>query len=320
LDWGPEKARFPQGDVNSVSLTTKFKIRDKPNDYYLLGVEDFEFQISHSMQDVKHFTGAKSKDKFSQSDLTMKGKLVDKQGDALKEWKGNQGDSAKDSEKEECLVTVEMLLKAAGLNEKDIEDRRKKGAVFLVTIKYSNTSEMRGKRWPEYAISVSQIPGASSLIAQTIYKENPVDGADPIVLERNGFRFIFQTGGEIGQFNWIVFLNNFVIKLVLLSVVHIILENFLAFCCFTRKDWDDLKHDIADFQVIEQFKAGGNVDRERLHARVVELKPAEDGKIVGVFKDAKVRKSSELIEITELGQAGQEKRLSLQRQFPKTFD
>merc|ERR1711964_388511 len=109
----------------------------------------------------------------------MNGKLVDQDGNVLKNWKGNQTlKNKRESEKEECSVAVKKLLRAAGFGDKDIENSRKEGAVFLIRITYSNTAEMRGKRWPEYEISVSQIKGASSLIAQTIYKEHPVDGAD----------------------------------------------------------------------------------------------------------------------------------------------
>merc|ERR1712098_602298 len=87
--WGPEKARFPQGDVNSFSLTTRFTERvmqgkynneDSKKNFFLVGVENFEIQISHSMQTAKHFTADGGKEKHSQDDLTMNGKLIAQNG------------------------------------------------------------------------------------------------------------------------------------------------------------------------------------------------------------------------------------------------
>jgi hypothetical protein len=267
----------------------KYNSDENKKNFFLVGVENFEIQISHSMQNVKSW----GKEKYSEDDLTMNGNLIDGNGNKIHIWNGSQGkEYATEKENHPCVLKVKELLEAAGVMEKDIKKYRLTGAVFHVLIKYTNTHEIRGKRWPEYQITVTRVHGATSKIAQTIYRQNPneIERA-AAVLDRYGFRFQFNFGGEVGHFSWIVFINNIAIALVICKVVQVLLENFLAYCCFTSRDWDDLKHDEGDFHVLEQFQNQGNVDRERRHVRVVELTAAEDGKIVGLIKDAKNRQS-----------------------------
>merc|ERR1711964_299560 len=145
---------------------------------------------------------------------------------------------------EEMKLTVKELLDAAGvssLDEKDFQ-KRKQGIVLNAQINYERLHPPFQHSLPKWTMTIREVPNASWSARQTLFGNSQnIDSisTDTSSIVRYGIHISFQIGGVVGRYDFRTMFNNLLLQFACLVIITIILDNFLSYCPWTSKNFND---------------------------------------------------------------------------------
>jgi len=267
--WDEYQTVFPAEVLDSIFVTTKISRQNQvamcvdlsqpcvrpwvsvDNDaFYLCDVESGTIKIEHSMISMVNYKNSGNDPQYAGSNRDMTGKLVDISGNTIQTF-GLGMD----------IMTVDIMLTAAGVNLSDISDvlsdngvqdtYRNTGTLLLFTIDYSNIDSSS----TVYTYSVSKFPSSETTLHQILY--NVDNSTIRQIYQRSGVKFIFRQTGQIGRADAQTTIIQLVSALGLLSVATLVVELFMLYLLPNKKEYTKYKfNETEDFSDVRDLQTG----------------------------------------------------------------
>lgn len=205
------------------------------NPYYVAHAEDLQIWLDHALLAPDMFP-----DIHGNSRETS-GKLVDQDGDTLREFTG-----VKD------MLSLGDVMDAAAVSLDQYSDSvfhkslgwtyRQSGAVIVLEIKYSN---VRTNGELKYRVEAKRIKGLSVYVEEAIYPQYPTER---VLLGRQGVLLLIQVTGNVGVFKFHLFLITLVAAFALTTMATMFVDMMALWVMPQREAYRECKYTSVEVQ------------------------------------------------------------------------
>eukprot|EP01112_Ceratiomyxa_fruticulosa_P001531 TRINITY_DN1171_c0_g2_i2.p1 TRINITY_DN1171_c0_g2~~TRINITY_DN1171_c0_g2_i2.p1 ORF type:complete len:381 (-),score=42.48 TRINITY_DN1171_c0_g2_i2:41-1183(-) len=208
--------------------------------YYVADIEDFTLLIDHTMSCPT--LG------IQRNAQSLSGYMLDYEGNKVLGLDGENVNNTIGVPGQADIVTLEILLKAAGISDLDVASEtnpaisaRQDGIILLVYITYSNTfsydlSNIR------YTYQLFQVKNTKFKALESLF--NPMNPSERMIFNRHGIRFIFLQVGELGAFDFQTMLLSFVSGIGLMTVSTMVVDVVFLRILPQRKTFKAYKYQV----------------------------------------------------------------------------
>ncbi len=247
---------------------------------YVSAVEKYEISVKHFASAVKHVVESKKDSKYTEiSDFTT-GKLLDLNNNVVKTFSRGITSAAFQSGD---IMTVSELLSAAGVSLDNSSNSteasyglvsdtvRGTGVVLVVYVEISNLDNLEEPM--SYVYRVRRVDNSIYRVNERVSASL---GASPrIVINRVGVKVLFAITGEVGRFNFQLFLVYTGSTLIFFIIIGLFID-FLMLCCLkNRRIYQDIIYEP-------------EVDIDRVEKKVNLLREHPQSRPLGTVRSNKV--------------------------------
>lgn len=251
------------------SCTEPWTDNGKSENYYISQVEDYDFKLTTTFQAQKGageqtgIAGILSSSTPVNMTYYLSGKMVDEQGNTLKEFGPKVSDK----------FPISLLLKAAGVDS--IDDKsdwtyntpahpppegtggnatyRTLGMLIVVTVEFDNRANGLLAE-PTYVYKATRVPNKKYLVTQMEPLAIAANITDRTLYDRYGIQVVFTIVGSIGYFDFTTLLLTLVGASALLGVSTMVVEFFMLQVFANKKTYNSYKFD--EISVHDRHESG----------------------------------------------------------------